>query len=356
MNINDDKPKEKCGVFGILNHKNAVPLTHIAALALQHRGEDSAGIVVPTKNGMVAIRDLGLVNSVFTPERLQEINDATSAIGHVRYSTSGDNVGRAAALQNVQPLHAKTSIGEIGIGHNGNLVGWKPLMQDLAANKGCIFTSTIDTEIFLHLIATSKQTTLVERLKESIDKVKGAYSLVLLTENCLIGVRDNHGFRPLVLGKVDGSYVLASETCALDVIDAEYIRDIRPGEIVVITKDGITSDELNGEKFCHHCSFEAVYFARPDSRINGTDYGEIRRRMGVQLAKEFPWEKYGVPDYVCGVPQSGLPAAKGFHEYSGIPLEDLLVKNGYIARTFIQPSQEIRGTHGQNEVECQMDI
>jgi amidophosphoribosyltransferase len=327
-----DYPKHYCGVFGIFGHPNAAELTYYGLYALQHRGQESAGIVTSDHKQFRVHRGMGLVSQVFTGEVLHDlIGDI--AVGHTRYSTTG-----SSHLRNAQPLTVDCSKGQIAIAHNGNLTNASQLREELEAS-GSIFQTTVDSEIILHLMAQPTVGGRENNLVQTVRRIEGAYSLVIMTENELIGVRDPNGFRPLSIGMVDGAYVLASETCALDLIHARFVRDVLPGEIVIIGKDGLKSIQA----FPEHqrrafCIFEYVYFARPDSTIAGRNVYKVRLEMGRQLARENKIEA----DLVIPVPDSGNCAALGYSNESGIPFEMAFVRNHYIGRSFLQPSQLIR--------------
>jgi amidophosphoribosyltransferase len=331
-NLVDDHPKEACGVFGVYGNDNASHLTYLGLYALQHRGQESAGIVTSDGKHLNVHKGMGVVSEVFDEGVLKKLVGPI-AIGHVRYSTTGSSM-----IENAQPILVSCSKGDLAIGHNGNLVNARQLREDLE-RKGSIFQTTVDSEIFLHLIAHSEAQSREEALIETLKKVKGAYTLVILWEDEIIGVRDPNGFRPLCLGEKDGSYVLASETCALDLIGAHFIRDIEPGEIIFIGKNLLRSikpfDQHTSSSFC---IFENIYFARPDSWMFGHSVHSIRKKLGIELAREHPVEA----DVVIPVPDSGNSAALGYSEESGIPFEMGLIRNHYVGRTFLQPSQFIR--------------
>ena len=323
--------KEECGIFGVFGHKDAANLTYLGLYALQHRGQESAGIVTQNHKRFKVIKDMGLVSEVFNPKNLAELT-GDNAIGHVRYSTTG-----SSTIKNAQPFLAETSKGGIAIAHNGNLVNAAELHEELESS-GSIFQTTMDSEVIIHLLSRSDSENITDALIETLSRIKGAYSLLIMGKDNLIAVRDTFGFRPLCLGKLDGAYVLSSETCALDLIQAEYIRDIEPGEILLINKDGASS--MKPFPFHRHalCIFELIYFARPDSRVFGRNVHLIRKEFGKSLAKEHP-----IPaDLVMAIPDSGNSAALGFAEQSGIPFEFGMTRNHYIGRTFIEPSQKIR--------------
>ncbi|MDP2940042.1 MAG: amidophosphoribosyltransferase [Candidatus Omnitrophota bacterium] len=326
------KPKEYCGLFGIYGHKDASKLTYLGLYALQHRGEESCGIVSSDANQLYSQKGMGLVNDVFNEVSLNVLKGQL-AIGHVRYSTTGSSL-----VKNAQPLFVDYLKGSLAIAHNGNLINSTQLRQDLERN-GSIFQTTTDSEIILQLMVRSQEVGLKEKLIYALKSIKGAYSLVMMTEDTLIGARDPLGFRPLWLGKVDGSFCLASETCALDLIEAKAIREIEPGEIVFINKNGLKSFKpFPKPKNCAFCIFEHIYFSRPDSVIFGENVHLVRQNLGRNLAKEFPVEA----DFVIPVPDSGFSAALGFSHESGMPLEMGIIRNHYVGRTFIQPTQHIR--------------
>ena len=325
-------PKHYCGIFGVYGHPNAAELTYYGLYALQHRGQESAGIVTSDGKQFHTHKGMGLVPQVFKGSVLHDMVGSI-AIGHTRYSTTG-----SSHLRNAQPLTVDCARGQIAIAHNGNLTNAAQLREELEA-KGSIFQTTVDSEIILHLLAQPNRRGESNNLVRSLHRIEGAYSLVIMTENELIGVRDPHGFRPLCLGRIDDAWVLASETCALDLINARFVRDVEPGEIVVINRDGITSIQA----FPEHerrafCIFEYVYFARPDSTIANRNVYKVRVEMGRQLAREYP-----IPaDVVVPVPDSGNCAALGYSLESGIPFEMAFVRNHYVGRSFLQPSQLIR--------------
>ncbi len=320
-----------CGIFGIYNHKDAAMLTYLGLYALQHRGEESAGIITYNGKKLRYHKGMGLVGDVFD-ERIIKSLRGNLAIGHVRYSTTG-----ASLIKNVQPFFVIHKKGHIVIAHNGNLINTLKL-RELLEEKGSIFQTTMDSEIIAHLLAKSNNKKYKERITEVLLQLEGAYSLILMLDNVLIGARDPHGFRPLCLGEFDGTYVLASETCALDLINAKYIREIEPGEIVFINKDKIESVKPFPKTKPSLCIFEYIYFARPDSNIFCKNVYLTRKRLGIQLAKEKPAHC----DLVLPIPDSGNYAAIGFTEQSQIPLELGLIRNHYVGRTFIQPTQFIR--------------
>jgi amidophosphoribosyltransferase len=322
--------KHHCGIFGIFNHPQAARITQLGLFALQHRGEEAAGICTSDSSDLYLVKKMGLVGEVFDEDSFAQL-PGKNAIGHVRYSTTG-----SSTLLNAQPCKVDYSRGQIAIAHNGNLVNSQILRAELEA-YGSIFGSTIDSEVFVHMIAKPSYRTHEEGVIGAAKRAKGAFSLVLLTEDHLFGVRDPQGFRPLCLGKLGQSYVLASETCAFDLIEAKFIREIEPGEIVVIDSEGIRSHfpfkDENLPKA--HCIFEHVYFARPDSNIFNDSVGLVRERLGHQLAREHPVEA----DIVIPVPDSGSFAALGYSRESGIPFSNGFIRNHYIGRTFINPSE-----------------
>jgi amidophosphoribosyltransferase len=328
----DDKLHEECGVFGIFGHDDAAALTALGLHALQHRGQEAAGIVSFDGNQFISERHVGLVGDIFGKHGHTEPLRGANAIGHVRYSTTGGSVSR-----NVQPMFADLTGGGLAIAHNGNLTNARALRRNLVRD-GAIFQSTSDTEAIIHLVARSHYELIVEKLIDALKHVEGAYSLVALTSKKLIGVRDPLGVRPLVLGKLDDAWILASETCALDIIGADFVRDVGPGEMVIVTNEGIESLHPFAPKPRRFCIFEYVYFARPDSVVEGKDVYEVRTKIGAELACEAPV----VADVVVPVPDSGVPAALGYSKAAGIPFELGIIRNHYVGRTFIEPSDRIR--------------
>jgi amidophosphoribosyltransferase len=327
-----DKLHEECGVFGVFGHPEAANLAYLGLYALQHRGQEGAGICSSDGKQMYVEKGMGLVADIFSEKRLKKL-PGHIAIGHNRYSTAGSSV-----LKNVQPIVANFALGSLALAHNGNLVNAGDLRKSLE-NEGAIFQSTSDSEVVVHLIAHSKRDGFLERVVHALREVSGAFSLLILRENELIAARDPYGVRPLCLGQVDGAYVVASETCALDLISAKYIRDIEPGEIIIINERGITSHRALVSPRRAFCIFEFIYFSRPDSNIfGGRNVNEIRKEFGRQLARESRVDA----DVVIPVPDSGVPAALGFSEESGIPFDFGLIRNHYIGRTFIEPKQSIR--------------
>ncbi|NRG18960.1 amidophosphoribosyltransferase [Rhizobiales bacterium] len=333
IDADGDHLREECGVFGIFGHSDAAALSTLGLHALQHRGQEAAGIVTFDGNQFHSERHMGLVGDNFTKKTVLDRLAGSCAIGHTRYSTTG-----ASALRNVQPLYADFAGGGFAMAHNGNLTNAMTLQRQLQ-QRGSIFQSTSDSETILHLIATSDGKQLVDKLIDALRQVEGAYALVALSEKKLIGARDPLGVRPLILGDLHGSYVLASETCALDIIGARFVRDIQPGEMVVVSKDGLQSlrpfDQRNHPRFC---IFEYVYFARPDSEVNGVNVYGVRKRIGEELAREAPADA----DLVVPVPDSGTPAAIGFAQAANLPFELGIIRNHYVGRTFIQPTDSIR--------------
>ncbi len=325
--------KEECGIFGIFGHEDAAKLTYFGLYALQHRGQESAGIAVSDGARITTHKSMGLVHEIFNEDILRALRGYV-AIGHVRYSTTGSSL-RA----NAQPFVVFHGNNHYAIGHNGNLVNAVELRRELEKG-GAIFRSTMDTEVFMHLLARNLSSGLEEALVETLKKVQGAYSLVMSTKDTLIGVRDPNGFRPLCLGQLeDGAYVLASETCALDLVEAAYIRDVEPGEILIIDEDGLRSIFPFPKKRPSHCIFEFIYFARPDSNIFNQNVYMFRKKLGGLLAKENP--SVGA-DLLMPFPDSGNYAAIGFAQANNIPLEMGVIRNHYVGRTFIQPSQAMR--------------
>ena len=332
-----DKFQEECAVMGIYGHPEAANMVYLGLYALQHRGQESCGIVSSDGKGLTSHRQMGLVADVFKEDVIKRL-EGSSAIGHNRYSTTGQS-----HLKNAQPFVVEYSQGPIAISHNGNLVNGSVLREELE-QAGSIFQSTSDTEVIIHLIATSKETSLMGRIVAALARARGAYSLLFLTLDRMIAARDPYGFRPLVLGKFKegknyGAYVVASETCALDLIEADYVRDVEPGEIIAFGgPEGMESIKPFPPAPHAKCIFEYIYFARPDSNLFGHNVYQVRKALGRQLARESGVEA----DLVTPVPDSGVPAAIGYAEQSGIPLEFGLIRNHYVGRTFIEPSQSIR--------------
>ncbi|MEM8786547.1 MAG: amidophosphoribosyltransferase, partial [Pseudomonadota bacterium] len=331
--FDDDKLHEECGVFGVFGHPDAAKLTVLGLHALQHRGQEGAGIVSFDGENFHLRKELGQVGDRFTKASVIERLKGARAIGHTRYSTAG----HAANERNIQPFYAELSASGLAVAHNGNLTNNKTLRQDLIEH-GSIFHSTSDTENIVHLIARSRAKSTADKVADALREVEGAYSLIALTNKKLIGVRDPVGVRPLVLGNLDGAYVLASETCALDIIGADFVRDIEPGEMVVITEQGLESRFPFTPSRKRFCIFEYVYFARPDSIVEGASVYEARKQIGRELAREAPADV----DMVIPVPDSGVPAALGFADASQIPFELGIIRNHYVGRTFIEPADQIR--------------
>ena len=329
--FDDDHLHEECAVFGIFTHQEASAHTALGLHALQHRGQEAAGIVSLDDKQFHAHRDIGLVGDIFSKQAVMQRLPGTAAIGHTRYSTTGEPM-----LRNVQPLFADLDFGGLAIAHNGNLTNALTMRRELVSN-GCIFQSTTDTEIITHLMATSRGT-IVERLISALRALEGAYSLVLLTKDGLMGVRDPRGVRPLVLGKLDDTFMLASESCAFDIIGATTIRDVEPGELIVISENGLESHYPFPKQDQRFCVFEYIYFAKPDSVVDGKSVYQARKRIGCELANEAPVDA----DVVVPVPDSGVPAAIGYAVEAGIPYEIGIIRNHYVGRTFIEPSAEIR--------------
>jgi amidophosphoribosyltransferase len=327
----DDKFHDHCGVFAVYGYPEAAKLTYLGLYALQHRGQESAGIAVSDGETLVCKKGMGHVDEVFPPEVIKAL-PGQMAIGHTRYSTAGDT-----DLRNAQPLMVTCHKGQVALAHNGNLVNASSVRKELE-NRGDIFQTTSDTEVILHFFARSRQAGLPEAVAEALDKVVGAYSLVMLLKDSVFGIRDSRGFRPLSLGQVDGAYVLASETCAFDLINARFIRDVEPGEMVILDNRGVTSLRFTPPAQPAQCIFEHVYFSRPDSLVFGRSVQVSREHLGRLLAREHP---VGA-DIVVPVPDSGVPAATGFTEESGIPMKIALIRNHYVGRTFLEPSQAIR--------------
>ncbi|MBC6404340.1 MAG: amidophosphoribosyltransferase [Rhodospirillales bacterium] len=328
----EDHPKEKCGVFGIWGDGDASRKTALGLHALQHRGQEAAGIVSFDGRRFHAHRDMGQVSAIFGKEEVMIGLKGKGAIGHVRYSTTG-----GTAQRNIQPLFAELAIGGFCLAHNGNLTN-AASVRDRLVEKGAIFQSTADTEVIVHLIARQHGKTMVERLMAALLQVEGAYSLVCMGNDCVIGVRDPLGVRPLVLGKHGKSYIVTSETCALDILGAEFIRDVEPGEAIVLNEEGLTSIKPFPASPHRFCVFEYIYFARPDSCLGNRSVYAARKQIGMELSRESPV----AADAVIPVPDSGVPAALGYSEESGISFELGIIRNHYVGRTFIEPAQRIR--------------
>ncbi|WP_237153467.1 amidophosphoribosyltransferase [Oryzibacter oryziterrae] len=328
----DDRFHEECGVFGIFGAKNAAALAALGLHALQHRGQEAAGITSFDGREFHSERHIGLVGDNFSKPNVISRLPGDWAIGHTRYSTTG-----GSGLRNVQPLYAELAIGGFALAHNGNLTNAMTIQRELQ-RRGAIFQSTSDTETILHLVATSQRAALVDKIVDALKSIEGAYSLVCLSQEKMIGCRDPHGIRPLIMGDLDGAVVLASETCALDIIGARFVREIEPGEMVVISNRGVDSLRPFDKRPSRFCIFEYVYFARPDSVYGGTSVYQVRKRIGAELARE----SHAEADVVIPVPDSGTPAAIGFAEASGIPFDFGIIRNHYVGRTFISPTDSIR--------------
>jgi amidophosphoribosyltransferase len=328
----NEKPREACGIFGIYDHPEAAALTYFGLYALQHRGQESAGIAVAKDMQIVEHKGMGLVSDVFDMDHLAQL-DGGSAVGHVRYSTTGSSI-----LINAQPFRVRHRKKSYAVAHNGNITNAHILKNELE-QAGSIFQSTMDSEIFLHLFVKNLESGFEQALVETVSRLEGAFSFIMLTSKGeVVGVKDPQGFRPLCLGKLSGNYVLASETCAFDLVEAEFIREIEPGEIVIISADGIKSIQTPAAPNRAFCIFELIYFARPDSTIYGQNVYQTRKAHGRRLAQEAP---VGA-DLVMPFPDSGTYAALGYHEESGIPFEMGMIRNHYVGRTFIQPTQSMR--------------
>ncbi len=330
--FNDDKLREECGIFGIWGADTAAALTALGLHALQHRGQEAAGITSWDGATFHSHRAMGHVAGNFDKDAVIRALAGRAAVGHVRYSTTG-----ASALRNVQPLFAELATGGFAIAHNGNISNAVRLRRELN-RRGSIFQSTSDTEVIIHLVATSTQPTLLDRFIDALKQVEGAYSLACLTEEGLIACRDPLGIRPLIMGRLGEAYIFASETVALDVVGATYLRSVEPGELVVISEQGVRSLRPFAEARARPCIFEHVYFSRPDSIVDGASVYSVRKAIGVELARENPV----AADYVVPVPDSGVPAAIGYAQESGIPFELGIIRSHYVGRTFIQPSDQVR--------------
>ena len=331
IHLDDDHFHDECGVFGVFGNEEAAKLTYLGLYALQHRGQESAGIAATEGVQLRVERGMGLVQELFTPDVIARL-PGTAAIGHTRYSTAGDTT-----LMNAQPLASDCNKGKLALAHNGNLTNALELRRNLE-HKGSIFQTTSDTEVIVHLVARSKVGNLAGAIADALGQVEGAYSLLILTRDEIFAVRDPRGFRPLALGRLGDAWVVGSETCAFDLIGAEYVRDVEPGEMLRISKSGVESIHFAPEKQHQYCIFEHVYFARPDSVVFGRPVNPTRERLGRLLAREHP----AIADMVVPVPDSGVPAAIGYAGESGIPFRMGLIRNHYIGRTFIEPSQAIR--------------
>jgi len=331
VSLPEDKFHDHCGVFAVYGHPEAAKLTYLGLYALQHRGQESAGIAVSNRDTLMCKKDMGHVQEIFPAEVINSL-PGRLAIGHTRYSTAGDT-----DLRNAQPLMVSCQKGQVAVAHNGNLVNASSIRRELEG-RGDIFQTTSDTEVIVHFFARSRQGGLPEAVAEALDKVVGAYSLVMLFKDSVFGIRDPRGFRPLSLGHLNDAYVLASETCAFDLIGAQFIRDVEPGEMVILDSRGVTSLHFAPPAQPAQCIFEHVYFSRPDSVVFGRSVQSSREMLGRLLAREHPVDA----DLIVPVPDSGVPAATGFAEESGIPMKIALIRNHYVGRTFLEPSQAIR--------------
>jgi amidophosphoribosyltransferase len=332
FDLDGDTLREECGVFGIFGHADAAALTALGLHALQHRGQEAAGIVSFDGARFNAERRMGLVGDHFSSAKMIDRLRGNSAVGHVRYSTTGETI-----LRNVQPLFAELAAGGLAVAHNGNLTNGLTLRRELIS-QGAICQSTSDTEVILHLVARSTKARLMDRYIEALRQLEGAYALVTLTNKKLIGARDPLGIRPLILGKLGEAYILCSETCALDIIGAQFVREVENGEVVVISEDGVESHWPFPRVAPRPCIFEYIYFSRPDSVLGGRSVYDVRKQFGRQLALESPVDA----DVVVPIPDSGVPAALGFAQQSGLPFELGIIRNHYVGRTFIEPTQHIR--------------
>jgi amidophosphoribosyltransferase len=330
--LDDDRLREECGVFGVFGHPDAAAITALGLHALQHRGQEAAGIVSYDGKRFHSERRMGLVGESFSRREVIDRLPGSIAVGHVRYSTTGETI-----LRNVQPLFAELDGGGFAIGHNGNLTNGLTLRRQLVRD-GALMQSTTDTEVILHLVARARRNRFIDRFIEGLRQLEGAYAFVGMTNKKLIGARDPLGIRPLVLGRLDGCPILASETCALDIIGAKYVRDIENGEVVVFDEDGVQSHKPFPPMTARPCIFEFIYFARPDSIVGGRNVYDVRKTMGAELAREAP----ASADVIVPVPDSGVPAAIGYAQQAGIPYELGIIRNHYVGRTFIQPTQSIR--------------
>ena len=335
--FDDDKLHEECGVYGVFGAQDAASFVALGLHALQHRGQEAAGIAAwdPAEKHFNTVRRMGYVRDNFTSANVIGMLPGRHALGHVRYSTAGKK--GVTAIRDVQPLYAELSTGGFAIAHNGNLTNADALRAELI-ERGSIFQSSSDTECIVHLMALSIQRKVAERMKDALRRVEGAFSVIAITRSKMIGVRDPLGVRPLVLGRVGDVWVLSSETCALDIVGAELVREVEPGEMVIVSEKGVESQFPFGRAKPRFCIFEYVYFSRPDSVIGGLSVYETRRRIGAELAREAPVEA----DLICPVPDSGTPAAIGYSQQSGIPYAMGIIRNQYVGRTFIEPSEQIR--------------
>lgn len=333
LDLEADKLHEECGVFGIFGHNDAAAMTALGLHALQHRGQEACGIVTYDGENFIAKKALGLVDSTFGRASVIKELQGHAAIGHNRYATTG-----ATMIRNVQPMYGDMAIGGFAVAHNGNLTNAHEL-RDRLVEKGSIFHSTSDTEVIVHMVAQSDKATAVDRLVDALGTIQGAYALVSISQDSMIGIRDPHGIRPLVLGRLGDAYVLASETCAFDIIGATFEREVEPGEVVVVNTEGLKSFKPFESVHPQPCIFEYVYFARPDSYMGGHSVYEVRKNIGAELAKEEP---VAGADMVVPVPDSGVPSAIGYAQESGLPFELGIIRNHYVGRTFIEPTQQIR--------------
>jgi amidophosphoribosyltransferase len=340
-----DRFREECGVVGVFGHPEAANLVYLSLYALQHRGQEAAGIVSSKDTILISHRGLGLVNDVFDEDIIRKL-EGTAAIGHNRYSTSGQTL-----LKNTQPFVVEYGAGGLAVAHNGNLVNAVELRERLQ-QQGSIFQSNVDTEVIVHLIAAARGERTIDRVIAALAQVRGAYSLVFLTPREMIAVRDPNGFRPLVLGRIKDAVVVASESCALDLIDATYEREVEPGEVVRVSEAGVESFHPFPAAPRTSCVFEYIYFARPDSRVYDRNVYEVRKQLGRQLAREHPIDA----DMVIPVPDSGVPAALGFAEQAGLPFEMGLIRNHYVGRTFIEPQEAIRHFGVRIKLNAQADV
>jgi amidophosphoribosyltransferase len=332
VGLDDDRLREECGVFGVFGHPDAAAITALGLHALQHRGQEAAGIVSYDGKRFHSERRMGLVGESFSRREVIDRLPGSIAVGHVRYSTTGETI-----LRNVQPLFAELDGGGFAIGHNGNLTNGLTLRRQLVRD-GALMQSTTDTEVILHLVARARRNRFIDRFIEGLRQLEGAYAFVGMTNKKLIGARDPLGIRPLVLGRLDGCPILASETCALDIIGAKYVRDIENGEVVVFDEEGLHSHKPFPPMQARPCIFEYIYFSRPDSIVGGRNVYDVRKTMGAELAREAP----AAADVIVPVPDSGVPAAIGYAQQAGIPYELGIIRNHYVGRTFIQPTQSIR--------------
>lgn len=329
----DDKFHDECGVYAVFNNNDAAAMTALGLHALQHRGQEACGIVSYDGEAFHSRRALGLVDATFSKASTISALKGTMAIGHNRYATSG-----ATLLRNVQPLYADMAFGGLALAHNGNLTNAYKVRKELVS-KGALFQSTSDTEVIIHLLARSKKSTIESRMIDALNQIEGAYALVMLSKDKIIGVRDPYGVRPLVIGKLEKTYILASETCALDIVGADFVREVKPGELVTIDEKGVRGQFPFAKKSERFCIFEYVYFARPDSYREDASVYSMRKNIGMELAKEAPVEG---GEIVVPVPDSGVPSAIGYAQQSGVPFDLGIIRNHYVGRTFIEPSDSVR--------------